>query len=179
MKKILCAVMAAATIGLCFTSCSKKAEEGYITIESKTCDFTFDYPESWAETYKDGMLSVAKLGDVSNANMVGFSFYHGLESVPSSMEYWETYKAQLEETFKNVEFSEVKPIELGNAEQAHAVYTVTVGDEVFEKETVLIVYGEKVYTLTLTQGTRNGEKNESYEDYSAEFMKSVKTFRIK
>lgn len=179
MKKALYAIFAATAITLCFTSCSGKAEEGYAVIESETCDFTFEYPENWTETYKDGMLSVTKIGDATNANIIGFSFGHGLEKVPSSLEYWETYKAQLEETFKNVSVTKVEPIELGGAEQAHAYYTVTIGEEVFEKETLLVVYGDRVYTLTLTQGTRNGEKGQNYVDFSDEFQKCIKSFRIK
>ena len=179
MKKTLCAVIAATALTLCFTSCSNKAQEGYVVMESESCDFSFEYPKEWTETYKDGMLSVTKMGDATNANIVGFSFSHGLETAPSSLEYWETYKTQLEETFKNVEVSKVKPIKLGSGEHAHAFYTVTIGDEVFEKETLLVVYGNKAYTLTLTQGTKNGEKGEGYEDFSSEFEKCIKSFRIK
>ena len=179
MKRTLCAILCAAAVGLCITSCSKAPEEGYATMQSESCDFTFEYPADWTETYKDGMLSVTKLGDVSGANIVGFSFRHGLESTPTSMEYWSVYENQLSETFKNVNVNEVLPVELGGAEQVKAFYTVTIGEEVFEKETLLIVYGDKVYTLTLTQGSWMGEKPEGFEDFSAEFENSIKSFRIK
>ena len=58
MKKTLCALLAICTIGMTFASCSGKAEEGNQKVESGTCDFSFECPESWTVTHTDGMLSV-------------------------------------------------------------------------------------------------------------------------
>ena len=179
MKKTLCAILAVAAIGTGLVSCSKKAEEGFKTVESKTCNYTFDCPESWNVSYTDGMLSAYNPDDLTKANVTAFSFPHGLEAEPSSAEYWEKYRSQLSDTFGNVVQHEAKEVELGGQKVVHADYTVTLGAESFDCETVLVVYGDNVYTLTLTQGAPTDELGENYNDHSDEFAEIIKTFRIK
>lgn len=178
MKKTLCVLLAVCAIGMAFTSCSKKAEEGFKTVESKTCDFTFQCPESWEITHTDGMLSALNTEDVSKANVTAYSFSHGLEETPSSINYWETYKNQLAATFGKVEINTVKEKDLGGQKVAHADYTVTISDEIFYCETILVVYDARVYTLTLTQGAKTDANSKNYNDHSDEFAEIIKTFRI-
>jgi len=179
MKKTLCAILAVAVMGTGLVSCSRKAEEGYKTVESKTCNYTFDCPESWNVSYTDGMLSAYNPKDVSKANVTAFSFSHGLEEDPTAAEYWEKYRSQLADTFGNIVHHKADEVELGGQNVIHADYTVTLGAESFDCETVLVVYGKEVYTLTLTQGVKTEENSENYNDHSDEFSEIIKTFRIK
>ncbi len=179
MKKTLCAILAVAAIGSCLVSCGRKADEGYKTVESKTCNYTFDCPESWNVSYTDGMLSAYNPDDVSKANVTAFSFAHGLETDPSAAEYWTIYEKQLETTFGGISTNQAKDVELGGQNVVHADYTLTLGEESFDCETVLVVYGGEVYTLTLTQGAKTEENGENYNDHSDEFSEIIKTFRIK
>lgn len=179
MKKTLCAVLALVTITTGLISCQKKAEEGFKTVQSETCNYTFDCPESWTVSYTDGMLSAYNPDDISKANVTAFSFSHGLEETPAAISYWETYKKQLEDTFKNVTLHSAQEIELGGQKVAHAEYSVIIGNESFDCETVLAIYDSDVYTLTLTQGAKENYDSESYNDHSDEFQSIMKTFRIK
>ena len=179
MKKILCLVLAVAIMGIGLVSCRKKTEEGFKPVESKTCNYTFECPESWNISYTDGMLSAYNPEDISKANVTAFSFSHGLSEEPTAIGYWETYKKQLEDTFKNVTQHKAEEIELGRQKVAHADYTVTVGNESFDCETVLAIYDSDVYTLTLTQGAKENYDAENYNDHSDEFAEIMKTFRIK
>ncbi len=181
MKKILFTVLTIMMTILVLVSCSKK-EKDENRVESETCDFYFTLPENsiWEQTYSDGMLSVSKLNDISKANITGFSFDHGItDSLPTSKDYWSLYyKPQLESTFGKVEVEKVDDISLGGQKHAHAMYSVTIGEETFDCETVLILYGNKVYTLTLTQGAKTEENEQFYTDYSEEFSEIAQTFTI-
>lgn len=179
MKKTLCAILAIAVISTGLVSCTRKAEEGYKTVQSKTCNYTFDCPESWNVSYTDGMLSAYNPDDISKANVTAFSFSHGLEEAPSAIGYWEIYEKQLADTFKTVTQHKVEEIELGGQKVTHAEYTVTIGNESFDCETVLAIYDSDVYTLTLTQGAKENYDAENFNDHSDEFAEIMKTFRIK
>ena len=179
MKKIVCVILALVITATCFVSCGRKAENGFKTVESQTCNYTFDCPESWVVSYTDGMLSAYNPDDLSKANVTAFSFSHGLEKVPLAIEYWDTYQKQLSDTFGKVSLGEAKEIELGGQKVAHADYTVTIGNESFDCQTVLAIYDSDVYTLTLTQGAKENYDSESYNDHSDEFQTIMKTFRIK
>ena len=179
MKKIICAVLAISIMSMGLVACQKKASDGYKTVESKTCNYTFDCPESWEISYTDGMLSAYNPDDLSKANVTAFSFPHALDVTPAAIEYWETYKKQLSDTFGKVTQHEAKEIQLGGQNVVHADYTVTIGGENFDCETVLTIYDSDVYTLTLTQGAKENFDSEVYNDHSDEFAKIIKTFRIK
>lgn len=179
MKKTLCALLAVCAVGMTLASCAKKAEEGFQKVESGTCDFAFECPETWTVTHTDGMLSVINPEDISKANITAHSFSHGEGESTTAIEYWETYQKQLSDVFANCEFEQVQPLSLGGQETAHAKYSVNIGKESFDCETVLIVYAGKAYTITLTQGAKTDENAENYNDHSDEFAEIIKTFRIK
>ena len=179
MKKTLCVLMAICAVGISLVSCSKKADEGFKIVESETCDFTFQCPESWEITHTNGMLSALNTQDISKANVTAHSFFHGLEKNPSSPEYWETYKTQLSNTFGDITVNDLKEKELGGQKVVHSDYVVSIADEIFYCETILVVYDSKVYTLTLTQGAKNDANSENYNDHSDEFEEIIKTFRIR
>ena len=179
MKKSLCILLAVCAIGATMTACGKKEEVGYKMVESKTCDFSFQCPESWEITHTNGMLSAINPDDISKANVTAYSFYHGMDEIPVSIEYWQTYKNHLSKTFGNITVNDEKETELGGQKVVHSDYTVSIGDEDFSCETVLVAYGEKVYTITLTQGAKDSFDENNYNDHSDEFAEILKTFRIK
>ena len=125
------------------------------------------------------MLSALNPNDISKANVTAYSFNHGMDEAPGAIDYWQTYKKQLSETFGSVTVNEEKETELGGQTVAHSEYTVSIGDENFSCETILVIYGEKAYTLTLTQGARGDPNQDNYNDHSDEFSEITKTFRIK
>ena len=179
MKKIIFTALAIIAASLVLVSCAKTESE---RVSDDTCDFSFELPEGgeWKQTYSDGMLSISKSRDASKATISAFSFEHGLEEANiTSSEYWNNhYLPQLQNTFGKIDNVKLADITLGNQVHAHAVYTVALGDEQFDCETILILYGNKVYTLSLTQGAKTEENKDYYKDCSDEFRNLAETFTI-
>ena len=179
MKKTLCIIFAITLLGMGLIGCKKEAEKGYTTVESKSCDFTIDRPDSWEVAETNGMISIYNPDDVSKANITAFSFFHGLENDPLAIDYWQTYKEQLGATFGEITVNEEKETTLSGQTVAHCDYTVSIGNENFSCETILVIYNKKAYTVTLTQGARGDPEQDNYNDHSDEFAEIIKTFRIK
>jgi len=178
MKKILFAAAAVLAVSLVLVSCSREAEEGFLVAESESCDFSFEYPAAWKSTYTDGMLAVMNPDDVSGANVTAQSFRHGYDEEVSSEVYWEEYKAQFEGTFSTMNVTKNIETTLSGVIARHVFYTVDLGQDSFNCQTVLCVFGDKTYVLTLTQGIKTEENAEYYNDHSEEFEEIVKSFRI-
>ncbi len=184
MKKTLCTILALTAIGLTLVSCNnKKPEEGKITVEDKSCKFTFQCPESWEITETKGMLAVRNPEDanISKANVQAISFYHGEDSDISSKDYFEKYyKPQYEETLKKMEnlVLETENVTLSTLPAVHASYTTTFGDETFYCETVLCSYAGYAYVITLTQGAQTESNKEHYNHHGDEFEEIYKSFEI-
>ncbi len=186
MIKKLGIILSATALVLVFSGCNQKNNDEYVKISNPANDFSYEISADWTETSEKGMLSATVLGDISGANIIGYSFRHELEEDPSSFDYWNNYyKKQLEETFKNVSIESEDEIAFNEAKQdadkqmvTRATYKVTIGEENFDCDIMLAVYNGKVYTLTLTQGAKTEYIKDSYTDYSKEFEKIVKTFKI-
>ena len=178
MKKTLCAILAVATMGMGLVACNKEAPEGLKTVESETCNITFNCPEAWEISHTDGMLSVYNPDDLSKANVTAFSFYHDLETDPEEITYWETYQKQLSDTFGEVALEKIEEEDFKSEKAAHAYYTVTIGEEKFDCETWMLIYGGQVYTLTLTQGAQTDPEQENYNDHSDEFAQIIKSINF-
>ncbi len=178
MKKILFAAVAVLGIRLVLGSCSREAEEGFAIAQNETCDFSYQYPASWKSTYTNGMLAVINPEDVSGANVTAQSFYHGHDTEVSSEQYWEEYKAQFEGTFSTMNVTKNVETTLSGVIARHVFYTVDLGLDSFNCQTVLCVFGDKAYVITLTQGIKTDENAEYYNDHSEEFEEIIKSFRI-
>ncbi len=179
MIKKLGIILSAAALVLTLSACSKEKEAGFVEISDKTCDFKFAVPEAFENTSQSGILSATVLKDVSKASITGFSFGHGLEAEPTAFDYWSNhYEAQLSDTYKNVEVVREEETVLGGENVARAEYVITIGDEKFDCDIMLAVYGGKVYTLTLTQGQKTEAMGENYTDYTSVFEETLKTFKI-
>ena len=183
MKKIICAALAVCTIGLAMTSCSAKKQDVQ-TVKDPSCNFSFECPDEWEVTHTNGMLSAINPEDVSKANVTAFCFDLGKDNEnKSALEYWEVYKKQLSDTFGKIDEKSAKEVEYKDTDYIdsamHAKYNTTIGKDVFCCETRLIIFDNKVYTLTLTQGAQTEENEENYNNHTDEFAKIVKTFKIK
>lgn len=178
MKKTLCTILLATTLCASLISCGNKADEGMKIVESKTCDFSFQCPESWEITQTDGMLGVLDTQDVSNANVTAYSFAIDADPETTCEQYWEQYKQKLSNLYGHVDFEETKSLSLGSTNAAHTKYTVSLDGENFICESVLLLYDGKAYVMTLTQGEKTEQNEEKYNNHSDEFMQIVKTFKI-
>lgn len=181
MKKIMCAVLAACTIGLSFTACSAKKSETTQVVKDPTCNFYFECPKEWEVTHTNGMLSAINPNDVSKANVTAFSFKIDKEHYgTSAVKYWEQeYKKQLSDTFGEVTVKKVEERDFGGEKVAFAKYNTAIGKEIFYCETLLVLYDNNAYVLTLTQGEKTEENEEQYNSHSDEFAEIIKTFKIK
>ena len=182
MNRKICAIVAAGVVCMTLVACSKdKAEEGKILVSDKTADCTFQCPDSWEVIEKKGMLHVINPEDKTKANVTAFSFEHSLDGaqLPSAKEYWENiYVKQYASTFNSPENVKLSDTTLSSVPAVKATYTVKAGEEKFNCETVLCLYGDKVYTLTMTQGAKNESNKEGYNNHSDELEEIRKTFRI-
>ena len=178
MKKIICVILAVVALNFVFTGCKNEPEDGFKRAESKTCDFYYTLPDTWDITYTDGMLAARNPDDKTGANVVGYSFYHNLDEEPSAEQYWDIYKTQFENTFATMNVVKNEETTLSGVIARHVFYTVDMGEDSFNCQTVICVYAGKVYTLTLTQGIMTEENSEFYNDHSDEFLEIAKSFRI-
>ena len=182
MNRKICALVAAGVVCLTLASCGKnKAEEGKMLVADKTAGCSFQCPDSWEVIEKKGILHVINPADKTKANITAFSFDHGLdgEKELTSKEYWENeYVKQYADTFNAPENVKLSDTTLSGFDAVNAKYTVSAGKEKFSCETILCVYGDKVYTLTMTQGAKNESNKEGYNNHSDELEEIRKTFII-
>ena len=176
--RIALAVMA---VGLCLASCgSKKAEEGYVIAKPESGGYYIEVPAEWKTVHTDGMISVSVPDDMTNANVVAYVFPHGLKTEVDSASYVEIYKKQFDETFTEMKIDEskTKSTKLSGMDAQHIFYTVQIGEDTFACQTIMGVYGENVYLLTLTQGAKTDENESVYVDYTEQFEKIAASFKI-
>lgn len=187
MKKTLLTILSLTALILCFTACSAQEKEGFKTVSDDTCGFSFQCPESWEITHTKGFLSAAAPKDVSNANVTVSSFAHGLEGEiadDAEKDFWKkSYKPMLDMFgFEKETKNEITV--LGNNKETqqkgvHVKYTAKKGKDIFQCETVIVLYGNNAYVMTLTQGAKNEQNAQNYVDYSDKFLEMVKTLQIK
>ena len=179
MKKSICAALAVMALSLCLVSCNnKEASEGNMIVSPDNAGYTFEVPASWEISRTDGMVSVYNPEDSTKANITCYKFDNGMSEEVSSADYWEIYKAKFEDTFSTINVNKVEETKISGITAQHVFYTVDLGLDSFNCQTVLGVYGTDVYVLTLTQGAKN-EANESvYVDYTDDFKEIVSSFRI-
>lgn len=193
MKKTVCAILAAAAVSLTLVSCNNDTGDGYKKIESSTCEFYFEYPEDWANVYNEGILAIEKLNDPSGAKIVGHCFERDEEELRklnetregenyTAKDYWkDNYFPMLVNTYGEANITETasEPKMYKEHEQVCVSYTKTLGDDVYNCKTILILAQDRVCTLTLTQQVKNKDGEIAAEDYTDVLMKCFETFEIK
>ena len=193
MKKTVCAILAAAAIGLTLVSCNDKTEDGYKKIESATCEFSYEYPEDWVNIYSEGILAIEKLNDPGNATIVGHSFERDAEELSELNEkhagedytaanYWEDhYFPMISGTYgeANIVQTSLESVDYKDTKQAYATYTKTIGEDVYNCQAILILAQDRVFTLTLTQQIQNKDGEIKVSDYKDVLMKCLESFEIK
>jgi hypothetical protein len=179
MKKTVCAAIAVIALGLCLVSCNnKEASEGNMIVSPNNGGYTFEVPASWEISHTDGMVSVYNPEDSTKANVTSYHFDNGKSEYVSSADYWEIYKAQFEDTFTTMNVNKVEETKISGITAQHVFYTVDLGLDSFNCQTVLGVYGTDVYVLTLTQGAKNEQNEDVYVDYTEDFKRMVSSFKI-
>ncbi len=179
MKKFLLTALTITALSLFLVSCKSEPAEGFIRVESETCNFSFECPDSWIITRTDGMLAAINPDDISRANVTGYSYNHGIEEQEVSADMcWEDYQAQFEGTFSTMNITKNVETTISGIIARHVFYTVDLGLDSFNCQTVICAFNGKAYTLTLTQGKKTEENAEYYNDHTDEFEEIVKTFRI-
>lgn len=188
MKKIVCAFLAAVTIGTCLVGCGKEAEGGYKTIKDETCEFTFRYPEDWNVLFDSGILAIEKPGDESKARIVGHCYSRSEDEVESTTakEYWDNnYLPMLTNMYgeENLVVTATEPVMYKHSgkefEEVCASYTKTLGDDVYSCKVIIILAQDRVCTLTLTQKTKDKNGDIAAADYTDVLMKCLETFTIR
>ena len=179
MKKTFLAALAVVAVGLCLVSCSnKEAKEGNIIVSPDNGGYTFEVPAAWEIGHTDGMVSVYNPQDKTKVNVTAYTFDNGMSEPVSSEGYWEIYKAQFEDTFTTMNVNKVEETKISGITAQHVFYTVDLGKDSLNCQTVIGVYGTQVYVLTLTQGAQTPENKEVYTDYTDAFKEMVSSFRI-
>lgn len=179
MKKTACIAMAFFAVSLCFTSCKKnEAAEGNVLVSPDEGGYTFEIPADWQVSDTDGMVSAFDPSDPTKANVTACVFDTGLDEAVSSEEYWKSYKEQFEATFTEMDVEKNEETKLSGIEARHVFYSVDIGSDTFSCQTVIGVYGDNAYVITLTQGEKNDANESVYEDHTDEFKEIVKSFKI-
>ena len=189
MKKIVCAILAAAAVGLTLVSCNDKAEDGYQKIESETCEFSFEAPEDWVNVYSEGILAISKPNEQGNPKIVAHCFDRDFQELEANNgkeytanNYWqEYYFPMLANTYgeANITQNSLDTVDYKETKQAFASYTKTVGENVYGCHAILILAKDRVYTLTLTQKVQSKDGEIKTADYTDVLMKCLETFEIK
>lgn len=179
MRKSLCAALAVIAVGICLVSCNnKEASEGNVIVSANNGGYTFEVPSSWEISRTDGMVAVYNPEDSTKVNVTSYKFDNGLSEYVSSAEYWEIYKAKFEDTFAAMNVNKIEETKISGITAQHVFYTVDLGLDSFNCQTVLGVYANDVYVLTLTQGAKNEENEEVYVDYTEDFKKMISSFKV-
>jgi len=169
MKKsaIKFAVLAAACLVL--VSCSKsEPEEGYKTLSDPSCDFTLDCPSDWDISYTSGMLSAYDTEDKANVTAYAFD----TQTEMGADDYWEQYKNQYEGTFSTMNVTQKEETTLSGVIARHVFYTVDMGEDSFNCQTVICSRYGSIYMLTFTASP------DTYENHTDEFKKMIESFRF-
>ncbi len=179
MKKIVYAAFAVLAVSLCLVSCkNEEVKEGNILVSPDNGGYTFEVPATWEISRTDGMVAAYNPDDATKVNVTSYKFDNGMQEVVSSADYWEIYKAKFEDTFNEINVNKIEETKISGITAQHVFYTVDLGLDSFNCQTVLGVYETKVYVLTLTQGAKT-EANESvYTDYTDNFKEMVSSFKI-
>ncbi len=179
MKKTVCAALAVLAVSLCLVSCkNEEAKEGNMLVSPDNGGYTFEVPASWEISRTDGMVAVYNPDDATKVNVTSYKFDNGMQEVVSSADYWEIYKAKFEDTFDKINVNKVEETKISGITAQHVFYTVDLGLDSFNCQTVLGVYDTDVYVLTLTQGAKTDANANVYIDYTQDFKEIADSFKI-
>lgn len=175
MKKTVLTALAVLAVSLCLASCNnKEPEEGNMRVTPDNGGYTIEVPADWEVSRTDGMVAVYKPDDAYKTNVTAYKFETGLNEAVSSVDYWEIYKGQFEDTFAQMNVNKIEETKISGITAQHVFYTVDLGLDSFNCQTVLGVYGTDVYVVTLTQGAQA----EQSEDYTELFKEIVSSFKV-
>lgn len=170
MKKTAITFLLLTAACLVLVSCSKnEPENGYKTLSDDSCDFEFDIPDDWTASYTDGMLSAYDTQDNTNVSAYAFD----TQKEMGADDYWEVYKAQYEKTFSTMNVTKTEETTLSGVIARHVFYTVDMGLDSFNCQTVICSRYGSIYMLTFTSSPDN------YENHTDEFERIISSFSFR
>ena len=167
-KLVTLAVLSVMCVFIC--SCSnEKASEGMKIVSDPSCDFYFEVPENWEINYTDSMLAAVDTKDKANVTASAFS----LSEEMGADDFWEDYKVKFEETVGTINVNKLEETKLSGIIARHVYYTVDMGQDSYNSQTVVCVGMGRVYMVTFTSSP------ETYENHTEEFEKILSSYRLK
>lgn len=147
-----------------FTGCSSETTDesvpdGMQLLSDENVDFTAYVPSDWTVDMSTGTVSAyVSSVDSSNVSITG-SVLEDMQMTPD--EYWESYKADFETTFSDMEYVGEVPIAttLDSVAANKYVYTATVTGTEYQFMQVVCITGGEVYVITYTSTPDKYEDN--------------------
>jgi hypothetical protein len=170
MKKVLFSVLTLSAMCIVLSGCAQniQAQDGYKVVSSESCDFLFEVPEDWNINYTESMLSANNT--IDNANVTAFAFDTKEEILAD--DYFEQYKIEFEKTFSTMNIKEKLETKLSGVIARHVFYTVDMGLDSFNCQTVICAMNNRIYMVTFTASA------DTYENHTGEFEKILSSFRF-
>lgn len=170
MKRTAITLIALASMCVIFASCAKEqASEGMKILSDPSCDFAFEVPSDWEISYTSGMLAAYDKSDKTNVS--AFSF--GLQEEMGADDFWNDYKVKFEETFGTMNVNAMEETKLSGIIARHVFYTVDMGEDSFNCQTVVCVGLGRVYMVTFTATP------DAYDAHTEEFEKILSSYKFK
>ena len=170
MKKTCFAILVLASACLALCSCSEKEpEQGYKTVSDSSCDFSFEVPDDWDVTYTDSMLAANDASD--GANVTAYAF--DTQTEMGADDYFEQYLENFNKTFSTMNVTEKEETTLSGVIARHVFYTVDMGEDSFNCQTVICSRYGTIYMLTFTA------LGDTYESHTEEFERIKDSFQFK
>ncbi len=170
MKRTAITFIALAAACIVLGSCAKKTpSEGMQILSDVSCDFTLEVPSDWEISYTTSMLAAYDTADKTNVSAVSF----GLQEEMGADDFWEDYKANYEGTFGTMNVNAMEETTLSGVIARHVFYTVDMGEDSFNCQTVICVRMGNVYMVTFTAAP------EAYDSHTEEFEKILSSYKFK
>jgi len=152
-------------------SCAKNTpSEGMQLLSDASCDFTLEVPSDWEISYTSSMLAAYDTADKTNVT----AFSIGLQEEMGADDFWEDrYKPNFEDTFGTMNVNAKEETKLSGVIARHVFYTVDMGEDSFNCQTVICVRMGNVYMVTFTATP------ETYDSHTEEFEKILSSYKFK
>ena len=170
MKKILSVILVLCML-ISMSACAGDEEtpDGMKNVAGENDAYCFYVPQSWVEN-KYGVGAYYSTVDKSN---IAIAAYSG-EEYATSDEYWEAFKADVDDistAFEIIEEKEPKVISGRNAVQYS--YKMTVGGVSYKVRQIMLAYSNIMYVITYTA------EEERFDSHTDDVQKILDEFRFK
>ncbi len=171
MKNTCIKILALSAACLVLAACSKqKPQEGFKEVSDESCDFSFEVQSDWNINYTDSMLSANDTED--NTNVTAYSF--SLSTPMGADDYWDEYLTNFKERFgqDSIKVNKLEETTLSGVIARHVFYTVDMGKDSFNCETIICSRYGNIYMLTFTSTP------ETYQNHTEDFTNIAQSFKF-